>query len=332
MARPLENFFVKLPAQGLGEKRKLMPVSSGADRSTDSGLNFIDALLDDMPFLEPLIDTTPGINDYPPDNPQPKPVGTKRFLLYFFAPDPKRDLVTDPADQYFETYREGPAYEAYLASPRYLNRMAQIENHPAYIAACRPTLERLFTKEFIDKLQAGTYQFADTGSFTFTSDDDQFSTTIPATGRRRFKVFPAPPPCSTMLYELYKLAPGLKAEAGADFSKYLPSDLASILSFRQDAEKFHMSGPGFTETNGITHRMARILVRDFFDEVSVGKCGTPPCSALAMLKHCCHWLPNSAFPAGPNLCRNTSFIPMKTVHGAANRRLRWRPICSGTLT
>lgn len=187
MVRRLGSFFIDLAAQRPGYKRRLMLVSSGFDRSTDSGLIFINALSAEMPGLEQLADRTPGINGYPSDKPQTQAAGTTRFLLRFHALGPDLDLVTDPADPYFETYRAARAYQAYLASPRYLNRIAEIENNPAYIAACRATLERIFTKGFIDKLEAGTYQFANTGSFTFESDDGQFFTTITGDGQAPVK-------------------------------------------------------------------------------------------------------------------------------------------------
>ena len=149
MAKRLASLFDRLAAQGPQDKRKLMLVSSGADRSTDSGLNFIDALSADMPWLEPLIERTPAVNGYPSDKPQQHPIGTNRFLLYFFAFEPERDLASDPADPYFTIYRAGLDYQAYLESPRYLGRIAAIENNPDYGKASRAALERLFTKEFL---------------------------------------------------------------------------------------------------------------------------------------------------------------------------------------
>lgn len=264
MARRLPSLFAGLAAEGLQGKRKVMFVSSGADRSTDSGLNFIDALVADMPLPGPLIDKTPALDGYPSNKPQQQPIGINRFLLYFFAPEPERDLVSDPADPYFTSYRAGLDYQAYLESPRYLNRIAAIQSDPSYISASRAALERLFTKDFLDKVEAGTYRFANTGNFTFTSDDGQFSTTVTGNGKAPVQGIAG---AATMLYELYNIAPALKAEAGVDFARYLPPELASELSFAQEAEKFYMSGPGFAEAEGITHKMARPLVKDFFDEV-----------------------------------------------------------------
>lgn len=97
-----------------------------------------------------------------------------------------------------------------------------------------------------------------------------------------------------MLYELYNSAPGLKAEAGVDLGKCPPSDLASKLAFRQDAEKFYMSGPGFAEANGITHRMARILARDIFDEVDAVARGDMRHAAMLRFGHAETLLPLAA--------------------------------------
>lgn len=291
MARRLTNLFTGLGAQGPQDKRKVMFVSSGADRSTDSGLNFIDTLLSEMPLLKPLIDKTPAVNGYPSNKPQQQPIGTNRFLLYFFAPEPERDLVSDPTDPYFTTYRAGLDYEAYLESPRYLNRIAAIQNNPDYISASRAALERLFTKDFLDKVEARTYQFANTGNFTFKSDDGQFSTTVTGDGKAPVEGIAG---AATMLYELYNIAPGLKAEAGANFTKYLPPELASELSFKQEAEKFYMSGPGFAEANGITHRMARLLVKDFFDEVDAIAHGDMRHAAMLRFGHAETLLPLAA--------------------------------------
>lgn len=291
MVQRLPSLFASLAGLGLGEKRHLMLVSSGKDRSSDSALNFRDALVADAPFLEPLIDWTPGLNGYPADKPRQQPVGINRFLLYFFAPDPERDLVIDPDDPYFETYQAGRGYEAYLKTARYLDRIAAIENDPAYLAAARSALEHLFEKEFIDKLENGTYRFANTGSFTFTSDDGRFSTTVTGDGKAPLQGIAA---AATMLYELYNIAPGLRNEANVDFTKYLAPAQARALSFRQDAEKFYMSGPGFTESNDITHRMARILVRDFFDEIDAVARGDMRHAAMLRFGHAETLLPLAA--------------------------------------
>ena len=291
MVQRLPDLFASLASQGPGEKRSLMLVSSGADRSADSGLNFVDALVADAPLLAPLVARTPGLDGYPADKPRQQPVGINRFLLYFFAPDPERDLVTNPDDPYFETYQAGRGYEAYLETPRYLDRIAAIENDPAYRAAARSALGQLFEKEFIDKVEDGTYRFANTGSFTFTSDDGQFSTTVSGDGKAPVQGIAD---AATMLYELYNIAPGLRNEADADFTKYLAPAQARALSFRQDAEKFYMSGPGFAETNGITHRMARILVRDFFDEVNAVAHGDRRHAAMLRFGHAETLLPLAA--------------------------------------
>ena len=42
--------------------------------------------------------------------------------------------------------------------------------------------ERLFTKAFVDKIDNGTYRFANTGTYSFTSDDGKFTNTVTGDG------------------------------------------------------------------------------------------------------------------------------------------------------
>ena len=239
-------------------------ISSGVDRAVDSAAFFTGSLTATNPALSTLVTRPPAPVGYPAGAPVVQPAGTNRFLLYFHKLVPGTDLVTDPADRYYQTYQDSQAFQAYASNADLAAKVTAVLADPAVVTASRTILEGLFDRTFVDKLANGTYTFANTGTFTFTSDDGTFTTTLTGDGKTKVKNLPD---AASMLYNLYVVAPALTAEAGVDFTKYLPAAQAQVLAYLQDAQDFYQMGPGIQEANPVTYQMAQALADDFFAEI-----------------------------------------------------------------
>jgi hypothetical protein len=244
--------------------RQLVVISSGVDRAVDSAAFFAGSLGSHSAALASLIARPPAPIGYPAGMPSIQPAGINRFLLYFHKLVPKTDLVTDPADPYFDIYQASQAYQSYAADPNLNAKLSAIATSPSVAQAARLVLERLFNRDFVDKIDDGTYSFSNAGSFTFVSDDGGVSTTVTGDGKTTVKSLPD---AVSMLYNLYVITPALAGEAPIDFSAYLPAPQAAVLAYQQDAQDFYQMGPGVAEQNPITYRMAQGLEDDFFGEV-----------------------------------------------------------------
>jgi hypothetical protein len=65
------------------------------------------------------------------------------------------------------------------------------------------------------------------------------------------------------LYLLYSTAPGMAADSGVTFARYVPLEDARVLAFAVDAENFYQFGPGVAGEDS-SYRAARPLLDDFF--------------------------------------------------------------------
>ncbi|UZR29744.1 histidine phosphatase family protein [Methylococcus mesophilus] len=245
--------------------RQIVVVTSGVDRAVDSGAFFVESLISRQPNLGGLITYPPAPGPYPADAPVPQPDGTNRFLLYFHKLVPKTDLVTDPGDPLYTTYRQSQAYQHYKEQDADLAaKQEAIWGDPDSVRAGRAVLSRLFTQDFVDKIDAGVYSFANTGTWTFTSSDGKFTNTLKGDGKTTIKSLAD---AGSLIYELYAIAPGMKNEAGVAFKRYMPVRQAKYFSYLNDASDFYDKGPGMTEKGDVTYGMAEILENDFFEEI-----------------------------------------------------------------
>ncbi|WP_085315677.1 hypothetical protein [Derxia lacustris] len=246
--------------------RKIVTVTSGVDRAVDSGNFFVTSLKTRQPALASLISYPPAPAPYP-DNGKPvvQPDGTNRFLLYFHKLGKSTDLVTNTADAYYPTWQDSLAYQAYKSGDTDLaTTQSALMGTSAAKAAGRAVLERLFTSAFIDKIENGSYRFANTGSWTYASDDGKFTSTLSGDGKTAIT---SAATAGSLLYELYVIAPAMKKEAGVDFTPYLPIAQAKAYAELNDGSDFYDKGPGFAEKGDITSKMAQVLVDDLFNEV-----------------------------------------------------------------
>jgi hypothetical protein len=258
------TLFAQVGAQAASQPRQIAIVTSGVDRAVDSGYFFAKSLKATQPNLTPLVTYPPAPSSYPEGAPVAQPNGTNRFLLYFHKLVPATDLVTTPTDPLYTTYQDSQAFQAWVNDAELAARQAAVLAEPAAKAAGRVLLERLFSKAFVDKIDAGTYQFANTGTRSFSSDDGRFTNTQTGDGKTKITSLAE---AASILYELYVIAPAMVNEARVDFTPYMPSEQARYLAYTNDAADFYKMGPSITEKGSVTWKLAQILEDDFFNEV-----------------------------------------------------------------
>lgn len=246
--------------------RQIVTVTSGVDRAVDSGNFFVQALKAAQPALSGLVAYPAAPSPYPDTGTAvPQPAGTNRFLLYFHKLVKATDLVSNTNDPLYQTYQDSQAYQKYKSSDAdLLAKQAALQGTAEARAAGRAVLLRLFTQAFVDKIENGTYSFANTGSFTFASADGKFTSTLAGDGKTAIG---STADAGSLLYELYVIAPAMKAEAGVDFAPYMPVAQAKLFARLNDGSDFYDKGPGMTEKGDVTYKMAQILVDDMFNEV-----------------------------------------------------------------
>jgi hypothetical protein len=261
----LPSYFAGVAASaGSPVPRSVVVVSSGVDRAVDSAGFFSQALAAANPTLGNLLTQTPALTAYPANSPIAQPAGTNKFLLYFHKLAAKTDLVTSPSDPYYTTYQDSLAFQAYATDADMTTKVASVLANPAATSAARAVLEGLFTKAFVDKIDNKIYAFANTGSYSFTSDDGLYSATVTGDGKTTVKSLTD---AASMLYNLYVVAPAMKNEVDVDFTRYIAAEQARTLAYLQDAQDFYQMGPGIQEANPVTYKMAQALEDDFFNEV-----------------------------------------------------------------
>jgi len=269
MLARLPALFAQVGQDAATAPRQIVTIHSGVDRARDSARFFTQLLLAHAPALTPLLYLPPAPAPYPQGRkptvqPILQPDGVNRFLLYAHKLAPQTDRVTDPANPYYATYAASQAYQYYERSKQLDALMGAPARLPAATAHARHVLERLFSPAFLDQFEGGRASYADTGSYTFTSDDGKLTRTMTGSGKTVIRSMNA---AATKLYELYAIAAGMRHEVPADFSRYMPAEDARYYAYVADHEDFYQKGPATTESSGVTWRFALALRDDFFQEV-----------------------------------------------------------------
>ena len=261
----LPDYFNRVAAASAGPSPRSIPiVSSGMDRAVDSAAFFAGSIATANPTLGALVVKTPPLTAYPANAPAPQAAGTNKYLLYFHKLAAKTDLVTNPADPYFQTYQDSLAFQAYASDATMNAKVNAILADPNAVAASRVTLLALFSADFVNKIDTHVYSFTNAGSFTFTSDDGTTTATVTGDGKTSVKSLTD---ATSMLYNLYAIAPAMVNEAHVDLTKYIAPAQAQEFAFLQDAQDFYQMGPSVQEANPVTYKMAQALQDDFFHEV-----------------------------------------------------------------
>jgi hypothetical protein len=215
-------------------------VTSGKDRAVDSGERFVEALVETDPALADLVG---------------EPV-TDTDLLYFHKSEANQD------------------YQDYLEEdPRLQEVLAAAAEDPETHAAGRRVLERVYTAEFVDRLDAGEFDLVDNGK-----------------GETRLNSVAT---AADYLYNLYIIAPGLAEEVDWDFGDYVTGEDARQLAYYADTQQFYEKGPGF-EGDDITYRMSQVLLDDFFGQIEARRSGESGHAAVFRFAHAEQIIPFAA--------------------------------------
>jgi hypothetical protein len=266
LAQRLPTYFAQVSASAsTATPRQIIVSNSGVARATDSAGFFSRSLVASVPGLSSLTVPSAPLTAYPSSKPVAQAAGVNRFLLYFHKLAAKTDLVTDSTDPYFTTYNDSLTYQAYLKNTNMLAKVNALSTAPAAAANARTILEGLFTKAFVDKIDNGTYKFYNSGSFTFTSGDGNYTATV--TGDNSVSIASLTD-AAEELYSYYVIVPGMTNElSNLDFTQYIPDGQAAELAYLDDVSTFYEKGPGIAEDNPATYKMAQALLDDVFNEV-----------------------------------------------------------------
>ena len=243
--------------------REVIVSTSGVNRAVDSANFFVESLTAAVPGLAPLVVSSQPLTAYPVNKPVAQAAGVNRFQLYFHKLAAKTDLPAAD-DPYYAVYQSSLEYQRYLASdPTMLNKVNSIVYSPASQATARAVLESIFTKSFIDTLDNGSSSYSNTGTFTFTSDDGKFTTSVQGDGETTIaNVVDA----ANALYAVYSITPSMTHEINVDMAKYFKPRQLAVLGYLSDAQDFYEKGPGIKEAAPVTYIMSQALLDDFFHE------------------------------------------------------------------
>ena len=246
-----------------GGSRQILVSTSGVNRAIDSSTFFTQSLSAAVPGIASHIALTPALTAYPVTKPVAQPTGVNRFQLYFHKLAAKTDqpATTDP---YYSTYQSSLQYQGFLASDSIqIGKINSITYSQTSYAAAHAVLYTLFTKAFVDALDAGTTSYLNTGSYTFTSSDGKFTTTITGDGTTTLK---NSVDAANALYAVYQITPAMVNEVPVNLGKYFPAGTLPTLNYISDATDFYQKGPSYTESAGVTYQMSQSLLDDFFAE------------------------------------------------------------------
>ncbi|RUO31429.1 histidine-type phosphatase [Aliidiomarina sedimenti] len=193
--------------------RSILVTHSGRSRAAQSGEAFVAQLVAEQPHLAARI----------------QPAYASPETVYFHKAE---------GSEGYDDYRDN--------DPRLVAAMAQIEAGDKTRRVAEEALSRLFTDDFVARLQAGQYSFS-----AHADDEDQINDELDA-------LF--------ALHGLYSIAPNLTADADIDMTPFLLPEHASWLAYVDDADSFYGRGPGFVGED-ITYRAADALFMEMFAQI-----------------------------------------------------------------
>lgn len=284
---------------GLASGTAIEIMNSGQDRAVDSSQFFAASLASNAPKMAANI-SSPTVN---------------RFQLYFHKLKTPGDSVADANSLNYSVLQASLAYQVFAAgtdSTGYGKEVAAkitgMRAQPEVKAAARAVLEKLFTKDFLDKIDAGTYSFSNNSTRSYTSNDGLFTNKLTGDGKTKIT---NSVDAASLIYELYIIAPGMRSEAAVDMSAYMPREQAKVFASLQDIDDFYNKGPSASEYSAITYKMAAGLLHDFFDEVTLVAAGTQTRAARLRFTHAEDIIPFTAIlgisGASTSLPRTQSF-------------------------
>jgi hypothetical protein len=263
MVQRLPALFQRLGTDPDSSGASIRVQHSGVDRARDSAGAFVDAMVASVPAIAPRL-VYPVVDGYPDSAPVAQAPGVNRFLLYFHRLNARNDAVTRETDPLSPIYTQSQIYQTYAKGQRVEEKVTAARSTIGLSQAAITTLQRLFSKSFVEQLASGSIQVANTGEFNFTSGDGKFTNRLVGDGKVTIK---SPLQALLALSSVYEIAPGLKRELGFGLQQYLPPVAARLLSEANDAEDFYTKGPGIAEDQPVTYAMAAALLQDFFVQI-----------------------------------------------------------------
>ena len=209
-----ERLAHRMPEIFNGEDNTVVVESSGEPRAAESGYDFVTGLLHGAPQMSGHM---------------------------------SRAIKADTKTLYFHKDKSNPDYKAYKEyqdSKELSDYVDAVNSRPEVRKAAREVLEKIYTKDFVDRLAAGEWTFETPEGKKAKNDVD----------------------AALNLYNLYIIAPSMAAETKVDFAKYFTKDQANVFAMSLDAEDYAEKGPGFKGSD-IAHRNARPLLNDFLAQI-----------------------------------------------------------------
>jgi hypothetical protein len=247
------------------KQREVIVSTSGVNRAIDSANFFVQSLEANVDGLAPFVMNSPALTAYPADKPVAQAPGVNRFDLYFHKLNAKTDLPST-SDPYYSTYQESLKYQDFLANDPTMNdKVTKVVYSHASNAAAKDVLETIFSRSFLKKMETGVSKYDNSGSFTFTSDDGKYTTTITGDGET---LIANAVDAANSLYAVYSITPAMVDEVHVNLRKYFPGDTLRTFGYLSDVQDFYEKGPSITEEAPITYAMSESLLKDFFQEGS----------------------------------------------------------------
>lgn len=282
LAARMSSLFSGVAATAHTSPRQILVSTSGINRAIDSSNFFLTSLNNSVPGISSLIANTPSLTAYPINKPVTQTPGINRFQLYFHKLAAKTDLpaTTDP---YNTVYNFSLQYQTFLASdPTMTAKVNSLVYSPTSYTTARTVLSALFTPAFVNLLDSGTTKYFNTGSYTFTSADGNFTTTITGDGGTAINnVVDA----VNSLYAVYSITPAMVNEVPINLGKYFPAGTLPQFGYVSDVQDFYQKGPSITEESPITFQMSQALLDDFINEGSAIAAGNLAHAAKLRFTH-----------------------------------------------
>ena len=252
-----ERLAHRMPEIFNGEDNTVVVESSGEPRAAESGYDFVTGLLHGAPQMSGHM---------------------------------SRAIKADTKTLYFHKDKSNPDYKAYKEyqdSKELSDYVDAVNSRPEVRKAAREVLEKIYTKDFVDRLAAGEWTFKTPEGKKAKNDVD----------------------AALNLYNLYIIAPSMAAETKVDFAKYFTRDQANVFAMSLDAEDYAEKGPGFKGSD-IAHRNARPLLDDFLAQIDQQTEDHPKGSATLRFAHAETLVPFEALIGAPG--SRTQISPQDT--------------------
>ena len=278
----LSDYFKKAIADG----RKVVVINSGEDRARESGENYVLGFLAKFPEAAPLVTIPPAPGPFA--GKKAGKMGSDHYMLYAHKIKKDDPIAEAKVQPYYNSYLASQAHQKYLKSPDYLEALQKVEDAPYAQEVARQVMSRLFTTEFLDKLDKGDYAFSNAVEASFTTTDGKLTKKYKGDGETTIK---STADAVSILYELYIIGPSVTPETGVSFNEYMTPEESEKIQQMGDGDNFYKQGPSLAESKGVTLKIMQYLLDDFFAEIDKIAKGDKTNAAKLRFAHAEHVIP-----------------------------------------